>query len=164
MSDIWDNVATSLREQVDFALFELRQHPQFERMGSEIERAFAAHFALGAKLRGGFAVHIGMPSEPVDGFVLAPQVEIGMYRVDFVFVKGALIGRRDKWIVIECDGHDFHDKTKEQAARDKARDRFLSANVARVLRFTGSEIYRDVGGCWADVAKVMNIVYPPGEE
>lgn len=44
---------------------------------------------------------------------------------------------------IECDGHDFHERTKEQARRDRKRDRDLQAAGYRVLRFTGSEIHRD---------------------
>lgn len=70
------------------------------------------------------------------------QVKIGPYRVDF------LIQTEDAKIVVECDGHDFHEKTKEQAAKDKKRDRFLQSKGYRVLRFTGSEIWSkqvDVG-------------------
>jgi very-short-patch-repair endonuclease len=49
----------------------------------------------------------------------------------------------DAETVVECDGHDFHERTKEQAASDKARDRALQALGMRVLRFTGSEIWSD---------------------
>ena len=45
-------------------------------------------------------------------------------------------------IAVECDGHEFHEKTKQQAARDKARDRD---------RFTGSEIWKDPGACADEV-------------
>lgn len=47
-------------------------------------------------------------------------------------------------IVIEIDGHDFHERTKEQAQRDKSRDRYLTAEGYTVFRFTGSEVYRDI--------------------
>ncbi len=46
-------------------------------------------------------------------------------------------------IVIEVDGHEFHERTKEQAQRDKSRDRALTGAGYRVLRFTGSEVFRD---------------------
>ena len=45
-------------------------------------------------------------------------------------------------MAIECDGHDFHEKTKEQAQRDKEKDRILQANGWLIARFTGSEIYK----------------------
>ena len=62
------------------------------------------------------------------------QKKIGPYRVDF-FVKSPF-GR----VVIECDGHDFHERTKQQAAHDKKRDRYLQKEGYAVLHYTGSEI------------------------
>ena len=59
-------------------------------------------------------------------------------------------------IGVECDGHDFHEKTKEQAARDKKRDRDLQALGYRVLRFSGSEIYRDVNACILAIFEQLN--------
>lgn len=64
-----------------------------------------------------------------------PQVNIGPYRVDFLVVKNK------RKLIVECDGHDWHEKTKEQAARDKKRDRYFVKNGYRVIRFTGSEIW-----------------------
>lgn len=53
--------------------------------------------------------------------------------------------------IIECDGHDFHEKTKQQAARDKKRDRdFLSQNIP-TFRFTGSEINLNPSACVDEV-------------
>jgi hypothetical protein len=46
-------------------------------------------------------------------------------------------------LVVELDGHDFHERTKEQASRDKRRDRDLSAIGVPVIRFSGSDIYKD---------------------
>lgn len=46
-------------------------------------------------------------------------------------------------VAIECDGHDFHEKTKKQAQHDKRRDRDLQILGWSVARFTGSEIVRD---------------------
>lgn len=65
------------------------------------------------------------------------QHQIGPYRVDF------MIEREGRRIVVECDGHDFHERTKEQAERDKSRDRELTALGYTVMRFTGSEIWRN---------------------
>jgi very-short-patch-repair endonuclease len=89
-----------------------------------------------------------------------PQVCFDPYRVDFLLGhvdidvgKGDL--RSESWIVVECDGHEFHDKTKEQAQRDKARDRFLVASGAKVMRFTGSEIWRDPTACAVEALEAV---------
>lgn len=44
---------------------------------------------------------------------------------------------------IEIDGHLWHEKTKEQVARDKKRERILTANGWQLLRFAGSEVYKN---------------------
>lgn len=85
--------------------------------------------------------------------VLAPQVACGRYRIDFGGIaRGAISKTR---VAIECDRHDFHEKTKAQAAHDKARDRALTAEGIRVVRFTGSEIWRAPDAC---VASLLGIV------
>ncbi len=84
--------------------------------------------------------------------VVMPQQEIRCgdqtYRVDFeiaVFLPVEFL--ETMTVVVECDGHDFHEKTKEQAARDKARDRAIQACGVPVLRFTGSEIWHAPWRC-----------------
>jgi len=89
------------------------------------------------------------------GFHLRCQVEIGDYRVDFLIHWFEPTYNIDLRVVIECDGHDFHERTKEQAARDKSRDRALQAAGFRVLRFTGSEIYRDRKKCAEQVISMV---------
>lgn len=82
---------------------------------------------------------------------LVPQVQLGNYRVDFVVVfrewYGEAILSRANVIVVECDGHDFHERTKEQAAKDRKRDRALQAQGLSVLRYTGSELWKDAPTC-----------------
>jgi very-short-patch-repair endonuclease len=58
-------------------------------------------------------------------------------------------------VAIECDGHDFHEKTKEQARKDKRRDRVFLAEGLPVLRFTGSEIHRDPTAIAKEVGEVL---------
>ena len=82
-------------------------------------------------------------------FTLCEQEEIEAngkkYRADFVIDTCALAD--DGWdvkpikIVFECDGHNFHEKTKEQVARDNARDLDLKMAGYEVVHFSGSEIY-----------------------
>ena len=49
-------------------------------------------------------------------------------------------------LVVECDGFDFHERTKEQASRDRRRDRALQRAGFKVYRYTGSDIWADALG------------------
>lgn len=72
---------------------------------------------------------------------LVPQYQFEGYRIDFALIGN---GRR---VAIECDGHDFHERTKEQARHDRSRDRRMTAAGWAVCRFTGSEIHKDARRC-----------------
>lgn len=74
-----------------------------------------------------------------DGLFVIPQARVDKYRVDFLLVKttGTKI---TKTVVVELDGHNFHERTKEQSQHDKARDRHFAAKGWFVLRFTGAEV------------------------
>lgn len=76
------------------------------------------------------------------------QITFGPYRADFAIWDATLPFNHTppRVMIVECDGHDFHEKTKEQARRDKQRDRFLVSKGFKVLRFTGSEIWADPDG------------------
>lgn len=71
-----------------------------------------------------------------------PQHQIDKYRADFAYPKNK--------IVVELDGHDYH-KTKEQRTNDAKRDRKLMEDGWKVLRFTGSEIFKDVCKCHKEI-------------
>lgn len=101
--------------------------------------------------------------------IIAPQITIGQWRVDFLagVVFSGFRGQAEApscLLAIECDGHDFHERTKEQAARDRARDRQIQALGIGVFRFTGSQIYRDPQGCANEVAAYFNEWAGPHEE
>ncbi len=96
-------------------------------------------------------------------FVVDAQPQIAGYRADFLIEKHELwyTQKGEKtWFVgqvlVECDGHDFHEKTKEQARRDKQRDRKLSAAGYQVLRFTGSEIHADAEKCAQEIRSFLS--------
>lgn len=72
------------------------------------------------------------------------ETETG-HRVDFV------VSGHCGEIVIECDGHDFHERTREQAERDRRRDRELQFAGYVVCRFTGTEIVRSPAACSREV-------------
>lgn len=73
--------------------------------------------------------------------------------VDFIF-SVFHFDHRAANIVCECDGHQFHEATKEQAARDRSRDRRLQAAGYIVFRFTGSEIAADADACAASIIEM----------
>ena len=79
---------------------------------------------------------------PRFGEELVPQYQIGSYRVDFAIPS--------KMIAIELDGHDYH-KTKTQRTNDAQRERFLERQGWRVIRFTGTEVYRDIDKCFQEL-------------
>lgn len=94
------------------------------------------------------------------------QAIIGNYRVDFLLIHISAAPTGFSGIVVECDGHDFHERTKEQAQADKSRDRELQAAGYRVMRFTGSEIWRDAFACADEVIwmAINEAVSAPSEE
>lgn len=87
------------------------------------------------------------PDTSIDDYIFVQrQVTVNDWRVDFLIHAKSSRGRIDQ-LVVECDGHDFHERTKEQAARDRSRDRALQASGITVFRFTGAEIWRDPWKC-----------------
>lgn len=93
-------------------------------------------------------------------YYLHPQYEMELdgnyYRVDFLLapVMAENITTYPN-IIIECDGHDYHERTKEQAQRDKSRDRTLQKEGYRVIRFTGSEIVSSPKKCSWEVLSIV---------
>lgn len=156
MSDIWDKVANGLFVDVHSMLSGLRESEFFAAMGSEIERAFAATLIGGGYISGN-PWYWGLPTTASNEayIFLAPQVQVGEYRVDFVIGRCSDFDKPLRCVVVECDGHQFHQKTKEQVARDRTRDRFLSTQYGRVIRFTGSEIFRDPAKCALEAVQVL---------
>jgi very-short-patch-repair endonuclease len=90
-----------------------------------------------------------------EGIFIAPQCKVGKYTADFLVRVQHWRGGRAVG-VIECDGHDFHERTKEQAQHDNKRDREMQSRGLIVLRYTGSEIFRSP----ADAAfSALNIIH-----
>lgn len=98
-------------------------------------------------LRRGHMLDMSLTENVPDEFEIRVQPQIGEMHPDFVVsYRSPVIGTSpleyvDSQLAIELDGHDFHERTKEQARRDKKRDRDLSALGFPVARFTGSEIF-----------------------
>ena len=133
---------------------------------SPIELAFAAAFDLvvaGAdqavtRWNNGALFHPSewqISADLWEQFLVTPQAKIGRYRADF-FIEYRLTEKMDWFsrppktdvkVVVECDGHDFHERTKRQAAHDRKRDRVMQEMGYLVYRFTGAEIYADPFRC-----------------
>lgn len=86
-------------------------------------------------------------------FLIVPQFRFENYHIDFALI------RDDRQLFIECDGHDFHERTKDQAAHDRKKDRAIQAAGIRILRFTGSEIYKDPCACVVQIINSFNTLF-----
>lgn len=91
---------------------------------------------------------------PKSGTVWGFQVDLAKYTADFIFTL--FCESQSRTIVVECDGHERHEKTKEQVARDKQRDRFLVKEGISVLRFSGSEVYNDPESCVGEISDALS--------
>lgn len=101
------------------------------------------------------APHIGVEREPV--LRVKQQATIGHYRADFEFDIACVSGGR-KSLIVELDGHDFHERTKEQAAKDKARDRWMTGHGYAVMRFTGSEVWANPFAAAKEVSDRLHMI------
>jgi very-short-patch-repair endonuclease len=86
---------------------------------------------------------------------IRPQTQLtiasAVYRIDFAV---SWPGQKHK-LAIEIDGHEFHEKTKAQAARDRARERSIIREGYTIMRFTGSEVFSNPRKCVNEVAELI---------
>lgn len=92
------------------------------------------------------------------------QKKIGKYTVDIEIIHKPFYFKEEdeplNKIVIECDGHEWHEKTKEQASKDKLRDRELQKMGYVVLRYSGSDLYKN----WRTVRDDVYDLIDPNEK
>lgn len=92
------------------------------------------------------------PASPLEHFAYVECEAVrGSYRIDILISDAVLLA-------IECDGHDFHDRTKQQAAYDRARDRELLLDDVVTIRFTGSEIVHSPERCADEALRVFALL------
>lgn len=74
------------------------------------------------------------------------------YYPDFLFEYDEYVNNynTDSKIIIECDGYEFHQKTKEQVQRDNEREYDLKMAGYEILRFSGTQIYKNPIKCAED--------------
>ena len=118
-------------------------------------RSRVGFFALGCCAEGDFAYAVCENTASVQNCraavyeVAFPQYRVDQYVADVAFLR-MFHAAPVEWcgpLVVECDGADFHDRDVSQLQRDRKRDRHFQTKGIPVLRFTGSEIYRDPGAC-----------------
>ena len=92
---------------------------------------------------------------------IIPQLPVGRYRVDFA-LAGSL-GGPIRFVVVECDGKEFHDGVKN-VKRDVDRDVAILANkrVLDVVRFDGRDILRDPQSCAWRAAHAVTLAWAKG--
>lgn len=99
------------------------------------------------------------------GYFLYPQITINCgkktYRADFLAIFSEMVFENDephevnKFILVECDGHDFHEKSKKQVKVRNDRDYDLKMHGFDIVHFSGSEIFNDPEQC---VDKIKNLL------
>jgi very-short-patch-repair endonuclease len=145
-----------LMEEVDSILlmFKARLLRFVDQCESPIEKLLAIHLAQFEDIE----IHEFLEYDKDARIKVETQKEIkclkNMYRVD-ILITVRFQGKYHLF-AIECDGHDFHEKTKEQARNDRKRERDLMVEGIHVIRFTGSEIYEDPLRCANDVRKIIH--------
>ena len=86
------------------------------------------------------------------------KVDDKTYRVDFLLKVAINVNNKKfyKNYIIECDGHDYHEKTKAQVTHGNRKERNLRTAGYDVVRFSGSEIFKKGMECVTDVIKIIN--------
>jgi hypothetical protein len=76
-------------------------------------------------------------------FAIVPAFGVaGVGYVDFaIFARQISVDA--PLVIVEADGHRFHQLTPEQASEDKRRDRALQKIGVPFLRYTGTDVVRD---------------------
>lgn len=124
--------------------------PFFKKKDQEKARLDRLAKRLESPIERRFWVHAYGPLSALGRFT--PQVNVEGYRVDFALTN--IPGVDLLKVVIELDGHDYH-STQEQRNYDTARDRVLLKAGWQVVRFTGSQINRDIEGCVRETVELV---------
>lgn len=122
-----------------------------ESIKSPIEQIFITAFEIYCKYNNKESIY------------LFPQREViyneKKYYIDFEFksdyylsclVLGDKIKNHKLKLAIECDGYEFHQKTKEQVQKDNEREYDLKMAGYEILRFSGTQIYNNPLKCAED--------------
>jgi very-short-patch-repair endonuclease len=84
---------------------------------------------------------------------LRHQFRLDRFLYDLYFKRE---GRSKPLVMIECDGKEFH-STDEQIANDRAKDALAAKSGIILLRFSGSQIFRELDRCTQQVLKELRL-------
>lgn len=117
---------------------------------SPIEKIFYVAFS--------YLIEVDYAGEESRHYSLHPQfsIEVGSrtYIADFYVEFDNC--NCDLKLTIECDGHDFHEKTKEQVSHDNERQLAIKSAGYDVIRFSGSQIVKNPLKCALDAIKYID--------
>ncbi len=71
------------------------------------------------------------------------------FEIDIAFV--------DERVALEVDGWQFHGKFLTDFKRDREKDKLLTLEGWRILRFTAEEIRMDINACLEQVSRVLEL-------
>jgi len=77
----------------------------------------------------------------------------GAFEIDFLIKSSDDQTKLE--LAIELDGHEFHEKTKDQVIKDKRKERAIVTSGFPVLRFSGAEIVRNVRACVEEIISYL---------
>jgi very-short-patch-repair endonuclease len=128
---------------------------ELDRFSSPIERSFALGLMwvlspryVPGLIRWDFSLsnHETIPDPSRGGPTVWAQAPINKYRIDFL-LRVRFDDSCSFLFAVECDGHEFHNRTKKQIERDRERDNALLALDIPTFRLPGSLIYRSPIDC-----------------
>ena len=93
-------------------------------------------------------------------------IECFEYRGNCLLPDGTEIAPDEYYskVIVECDGHDFHEKTKAQVKRRNERDFNLKMEGYEVIHFSGTEIYNEPEKCAKKVIEYLIKYLKPSQE
>lgn len=129
-------------------------YPEFwndESIKSPIEQIFITAFDFYCRFENKKRIYLFPQKEVVfkdKKYFLDFEFEADDYLSYLVFENK--IKNKNFKLAIECDGYEFHQKTKEQVQYDNEREYDLKMAGYEVLRFSGTQIYNNPLKCAED--------------
>jgi hypothetical protein len=173
MRKYWDNETSDLVRKHRSLVAEYLGKQLVERHGHEyMQRSQALRWVAESPIESVFAMWWGvitafhpeaLQPEPLPFSLIAQQtielVDGSVKRADFclmctdatVVTGAAKAGREWVPVLIEIDGHTYHERTREQVTDRNQRDRDLQAAGFIVLHFSFDEVSREPHRCIAEV-------------
>ncbi len=135
-------------------LIKAQFYPEFwndETIKSPIEQIFITAFNLYCEYSKNQKIFL-FSQEPVICNKKKYYLDFEFHSADYLehLLLGDKIKNEDFKLAIECDGYEFHQKTKEQVQHDNEREYDLKMAGYEVLRFSGTQIYNNPLKCAED--------------